>query len=296
MSSGWSWFVIVIVVISIAGNAWLLAANRKARVGETKSGETLGHSFDGLEELNNPLPAWWVWLFVSTIVFAVGYLVLYPGLGNLPGLLGWTSSGQFDAESAVAQEKYGPIFEGYFATAIPDLLGDQRALDMGARLFANNCATCHGSDAQGGAGYPNLTDGDWLYGGDPDTIVKTISYGRIGNMPGMGAVLNEQGVKDMAQYVLSLSGREHDAEQAARAAPQFAQICAVCHGQDAKGNQAIGAPNLTDEIWLHRGRLEDIEYQISNGRINQMPAHENILSKERIHLLALHVFSLSNSN
>lgn len=294
MSNGWSIYVIVLAVVTLIGCAWLLWVNRSAKMGDTTQGETLGHDFDGLKEYNNPLPAWWVWLFVVTLVFSVVYLIAYPGMGNLPGLLGWSSAGQLEAEDARAQAKYGPIFAAYFAKPVPELLGDQRAVGMGARLFAQSCATCHGSDAQGGKGYPNLTDGDWLYGGSPDTIKLTITNGRMGNMPPMGAILGEQGVREMAQHVLSLSGRDHDAEMAAVAAPKFQQLCAVCHGADGTGNQAVGAPNLTDEIWLHRGRLEDIEGQITNGRINQMPAHKDLLSEERIHLLALYVFSLSN--
>jgi cytochrome c oxidase cbb3-type subunit 3 len=297
MSNAWSLYVIFIVIISLGGCAWLLATNRKTKSGGTAPGETLGHEFDGLQEYNNPLPAWWSWLFVLTLVFAVVYLIAYPGLGNYPGVLGWTSTGQWQAEEDRAAATYGPIFAGYFSMPIPDLLGDPRAVEIGSRLFANNCATCHGSDAQGGLGYPNLTDGDWLYGGEPETIVQTITHGRIGNMPAMGLVLQGEGaVPDMAQYVLSLSGRDHDSTAAAKAEPAFGQLCAVCHLADGTGNRAVGAPNLTDDIWLHGGRLGDIEFQIENGRISQMPAHRKLLSPERIHLLALYVLSLSANN
>jgi len=295
MSNGWSAWVIFLVVLNIGGCAWLLLANRKTRIDETAKGQPLGHEYDGLQELNNPLPAWWTWLFVVTIVLGVVYLAFFPGFGNLPGLLGWTSTGQYESEEERADAQYGPIFRGYFAQPIPDLVGETRAVDMGSRLFANNCATCHGSDARGGPGYPNLTDGDWLYGGEPETIVATITKGRVGVMAPFGPVLGDDGVKRMAQYVLSLSGREHDAEMAAAAAPQFAALCVACHGADGRGNQALGAPNLTDDIWLHRGKLEDIEHQIANGRQNQMPAHEKLLSKEKIHLLAAYVYSLSNA-
>lgn len=295
MSSGWSAYVIFLVLVTIFGCAWLLFVNRKTTIDESAAGQPLGHDFDGIQELNNPLPAWWTWLFVITIIMALVYLAVFPGLGNFGGAFGWTSVGQWEGEVAEADARYGPIFDGYYAQAIPDLLTDDRAIEMGSRLFANNCAMCHGSDARGGPGYPNLTDDDWLYGGSPETIVQTLVNGRIGNMPPLGAAVGgEQGVKEMAQYVLSLSGREHDAAMAAVAAPKFAMLCGICHGQDAKGNQAMGAPNLTDDVWLHRGKLEDIEYQIANGRLNQMPAHGEILSPEKIHLLALYVFSLSN--
>jgi len=296
MSTGWSVYVIIIVVLNIVGCAWLLAANRRAKLGGTEVGKPLDHDFDGLQELNNPLPAWWSWLFVITIVFGVFYLLAYPGLGNLPGLLGWSSIGQWQSEMDVAESRYGPIFAAYFATPIPELAGDARANDIGARLFANNCSMCHGSDARGGKGYPNLTDADWLYGGTPEAVVQTITHGRIGVMPPLGAAIGgEQRVKEMAQYVLSLAGREHDAAMAAAAAPNFQTFCSVCHTPEATGNQAVGAPNLTDEIYLHRGLLEDIEYQIEFGRYNQMPAHKDLLSEEKIHILAAYVLSLSGA-
>ncbi len=297
MSGFWSGWIILMTVGMLIGCAWLLASNRRARLtGQgDEAGETIDHSIDGLQEFNNPLPIWWVWLFVVTVVFAVGYLVLFPGLGTFSGTLGWTSRGQYQDERAQADARYGPIFAGYMEQPIPELVKDPEAVEIGARLFANNCSTCHGSDARGGKGYPNLTDGDWLYGGEPETIVQTITHGRNGVMPPQGAVVGgEQGVEDMAQYGLSLSGRDHDAEAAARAAPQFAQVCAACHMADGTGMQAVGAPNLTDDIWLHGGRVEDIEYQITNGRMNQMPAHGEILGDEKIHLLATYVLSLQN--
>lgn len=295
MSNGWSFYVIAIVVLNIAGCVWLLLANRKTTIDESKVGKPLDHDFDGIQELNNPLPAWWSWLFWVTILFAIVYLIAYPGFGNLPGAAGWSSTAQWDAEMAAAQARYGPIYDGYMKMEIPDLLGEQQAIDMGSRLFANTCATCHGSDARGGGGYPNLTDKDWLWGGAPKTIVQTITHGRTGVMPPLGdGIGGEQGILEMAQYVISLSGREHDEAAAARAQPYFAQICSVCHGPTGTGNPGMGAPNLTDNIWLHGGRVSDIEYQIRNGRINQMPPHAAILSEEKIHLLALYVYSLSH--
>jgi len=294
MSSGWSVYVIALIVITLVGCAWLLWTNRQAPVDKVGKGEPLPSEHDGIQELNNPLPAWWTWLFVVTLAFGVMYLIAYPGMGAWAGVLGWTSQGQYQAEVARAEARYGPIFEEYAATPIPELLDEERAIDMGSRLFRNHCATCHGSDARGGKGYPNLTDDDWLHGGAPEQILTTIRMGRIGNMPALGAAIGgEEGVRAMAQYVLSLSGREHDAELAARAAPQYATVCAVCHGPEGKGKPVMGAPNLTDDVWLHGGRVEDIEYQIANGRINQMPAHQALLSEEKIHLLAAYVYSLS---
>ncbi|MBW2543243.1 MAG: c-type cytochrome, partial [Deltaproteobacteria bacterium] len=211
MTHSWSVYVIVIVVLNVVGCAWLLYANRKAKVKPGESGEPVGHEFDGIGELNNPLPAWWTWLFVVTIIFAVIYLALYPGLGRFAGGLGWTSGGQWDDQIADAKAQYGPIYARYFERSIPDLLDEPAAIEMVGRLFAINCSTCHGSDARGGDGYPNLTDDDWLYGGAPETIVQTITHGRNGMMPPMGAAVGgEPGIKQVAQYVLSLSGRPHD--------------------------------------------------------------------------------------
>jgi len=296
MSHAWSSYVILLVVLNVAGCAWLLYVNRRAKVKPGQTGEPVGHEFDGIKELNNPLPAWWTWLFVVTIAFAAGYLVLYPGLGNFAGTLGWASGEQWDDQIADAKSRYGPIYAGYFEKSIPDLLDEPSAIEMGGRLFANNCSACHGSDARGGDGYPNLTDHDWLYGGNPETIVQTITHGRNGMMPPLGAAIGgEPGIVQVAQYVLSLSGRPHDAKLAEQGEVHFRTICAACHLPNGTGNQAVGAPNLTDGIWLHRGRVTDIEDMVRNGKRNQMPAHAEILEPEKIHLLAAYVYSLSNS-
>ncbi|MBW2290506.1 MAG: cytochrome-c oxidase, cbb3-type subunit III [Deltaproteobacteria bacterium] len=295
MSTGWSLYIDALVVLCLAGCAWLLWVNRTAPIDKVGKGEPLEADHDGIRELNNPLPAWWTWLFVLTIVYAVIYLAFYPGMGSYAGLLGWTSQGQHEAEVQAANARYGPIFASYAAQPIPALLNEHRAVEIGSRLFLNHCATCHGSDARGSKGYPNLTDDDWLYGGAPETIVTTITNGRMGNMPPMGvAVGGDAQVKALAQYVLSLSGRDHDDALAKQAAGTFATLCAVCHTKEGTGNPVVGAPNLTDDIWLHGGRVADIEAQIHTGRISQMPAHGNLLSKEKIHLLATYVYSLSN--
>jgi len=208
MSHAWSLFAILLVALNVVGCAWLLYVNRKAKVKPGQAGEPVGHEFDGIKELNNPLPAWWIWLFVLTIGLAVVYLALYPGLGSFAGTLGWTSGGQWQGQIADAKSQYGPIYARYFEKSIPDLLDELPAVEMGGRLFANNCSTCHGSDARGGNGYPNLTDGDWLYGGAPETIVQTITQGRNGMMPPLGAVIGgDPGIKQVAQYGLPPSGR-----------------------------------------------------------------------------------------
>jgi cytochrome c oxidase cbb3-type subunit 3 len=294
MSDFWSIYIILFVVINIAGNAWILFALRKNPEDSVEEGEELTHEFDGIRELNNPLPRWWLWVFAGSILFAIGYLILYPGMGKYPGVLGWTSIGQFEEEMAQAEARYGPLLKEYAAAPIPDLLDDKRAVAMGGRLFANHCAACHGSDARGGKGYPNLTDGAWLYGGEPATIEQTILYGRNGVMPPMGAAIGgEEVVTKVAQYVLSLSGREHDAELAKLGEPTFKTICAACHGPEGKGNPMIGSANLTDNTWLHGGSVETIRETIRYGRMSKMPAHIDLLGKEKVHLLALYVYSLS---
>lgn len=294
MSTGWSLYVIVLIAINVGGCAWLLFANRNVRIDPSEKGRSTGHDFDGIEELNNPLPAWWTWLFIGTIVFGIGYFIFYPGFGNFPGLLGWSSEAEVESAVEEAEALYGPIYAGYFGRAIPDLLGDERAVEMGSRIFANRCSPCHGSDARGGKGYPNLTDHDWLHGGSPETIVTTITHGRNGVMPPFAAAIGgEEGVRNVTEYVLSLSGREHDADRAKAGAPAFAAICGICHGANGQGNVEIGSPNLTDDIWLHGGRREDIARAIEMGITSQMPAHGDILSPARVHLAALYVYSLS---
>lgn len=294
MSTGWSLFVILLVVANIIGCGWLLFANRNVQIDPNEKGQSTGHDFDGIEELNNPLPAWWTWLFVGSIAFSAGYLVLYPGFGNFAGVLGWTSANEVEAATARADAQYGPIFAGYLAQEIPDLLDDERALAMGSRIFANGCSVCHGSDARGGPGYPNLADHDWLYGGSPDRIVKTITDGRNGMMPPFAAAIGgDEGVRNMTEYVLALSGRDHDPVLAIAAKPAFDTLCGICHAANATGNPDIGAPDLTDDVWLHGGRREDIVRVLNVGILSQMPSHKDLLSPARIHLAALYVFSLS---
>lgn len=295
MSIGWSVFVIGLVLANVAGCAWLLLGNRHVEVDPTEKGESTGHDFDGIEELNNPLPAWWTWLFVGTLVFAAVYLVLYPGLGSFDGVLGWTSAGQHAEEERRAEERFGPLFESFLAREIPELAGDERAVSMGRRIFANRCATCHGADARGGAGYPNLTDDDWLHGGTPEAIESTIRNGRNGMMPPLAAAIGgSEGAERMAEYVVSLSGREHDAVAAAAAKPLFDAICTACHGADARGMQPLGAPNLTDDVWLHGGRRRDIVRVLEEGVVNQMPAHGDILDPAHVRLVATYVYALSH--
>ncbi len=293
-SDFWGYYVAIITLVSIAACAILLWALSSRAPGQKV--ETMGHVWDEtLAEYNNPLPNWWRWMFYITIVFGIAYLVLYPGLGRFAGTFNWTSGGQYEGEQARAAEDYGPLFARYAAMEIPAVATDPQAREIGQRLFLNYCSQCHASDARGSRGFPNLSDNDWLYGGDPATIKATITTGRNGIMPPFGPVLGEDGVKSAANYVRSLSGESHDAALAAKGKEAFATYCVACHGADARGNPAFGAPNLTDDTWLHGGTEETIAATIRNGRNNQMPAWGEFLGEAKTHVLASYVWGLSNA-
>jgi len=292
-SAGWSWYVAAVVILGLVGClVLLLVASRSKSASEDG---TTGHVWDGdLREMNNPMPRWWMVLFVLTILFGFVYLALYPGLGSARGLLGWTSSAAYADEQAAAATQLRTVYARYATTPAPELARDPRAMAIGERLFVNNCSGCHGSDARGNKGFPNLTDDDWLYGGSPETIVETITHGRQGTMPTMAAAVGSgQDVEDLAQYVLSLSGSPHDDIAAARGQPKFA-VCAGCHGASGKGTQALGAPNLTDRTWLHGYGKDAIVAMITNGKVNVMPAQEHRLTPEQIHVVGAYVWSLSH--
>jgi len=298
----WGYYVAIITVVSIVACAVLLKSlsTRRLKAGEA---DTTGHTWDeDLAEWNNPLPRWWIWLFYITIFFSLGYLVFYPGLGAYSGFLGWTSQGQYQGEQARAAATYGPIFEKYAKQDLRVVAENAEARQMGQRLFLTYCAQCHGSDAGGSRGFPNLRDNDWLYGGEPEIIKASIANGRNGVMPPLSAVVGgEEGAKDLAHYLFSLSGRTHDTLRAHRGQAKFATVCAACHGKDGKGNQTLGAPNLTDDIWLHGGSERAIIETILKGRgtvpatggASIMPAHRDLLDEPKIHILAAYVWSLS---
>jgi len=294
VSGFWKWFILVSVVLSFVGIfALIIWMSRGTKRGEKVA--SMGHVWDEtLEELNNPLPMWWLYLFYITLVFGIAYLLLYPGSGVFAGALKWSEVGQYETEMKVANAKYGPLFEKYRTEDLKLVATDPEAQKMGKRLFMTYCTNCHGSDARGGAGFPNLADNDWLYGGQPENIQATIMNGRNGVMPAWGAVLGNEGVIDVANYVMSLSGRTVNADAAAAGKVKFQQVCAACHGPDGKGNQAIGAPNLTDNIWLYGGSQAAIIKTITNGRNGHMPAHGDFLGEAKVHLLAAYVYSLSN--
>ncbi|UZD53868.1 cytochrome-c oxidase, cbb3-type subunit III [Caldimonas aquatica] len=292
-SNGWSVFIAVTTVVSIAACLLLLivASKRKVMAGDN----TTGHVWDGdLRELNNPLPRWWMGLFVLTIVFAAAYLVFYPGLGSYQGKLGWSQATQYQAEMEKARAQIEPLYARFEGMNAEQLVQDPQAMAIGERIFVNNCAQCHGSDARGSKGFPNLTDTDWLYGGNHETIMESIAKGRHGVMPPMAAAVGgAQDVRNVAHYVLSLSGSPHNAIAAQLGKAKFG-ACAACHGADGKGNQALGAPNLTDKVWLHGWGEQAIINIITNGKDNQMPAHADKLTPAQIRVLAAYVWGFSN--
>lgn len=292
-SSFWDVYITLISLVSIIACAVFLKSQSIKRVTQGDTTETSGHIWDeDLQEYNNPLPRWWAWLFYLTIAFGLVYLALYPGLGSYAGMLGWTQVKQLEEENARAQAAYGPLYEKFAAQDVVALSKNPEALAVGEKLFLNHCAQCHASDGGGSRGFPNLTDRDWLWGGTPEAIKASIAEGRTGVMPPFGPALGEGGVKDTAHYVLSLSGGAHDSIRAARGKEKYAQLCVACHGAEGKGNPLLGAPNLTDGIWLHGSGEAAIAEQITKGRNNQMPAHKDLLGPAKVHLLTGYVYSL----
>jgi len=296
-SGFWAWFIGIITVVSIAALLYfaLNMAGRRRAPGE--KAESVGYVWDeDLHELNNPLPRWWLNLFLISLVFGAIYLFLYPGLGSYKGYLGWTQVKQYRQEIKQARKKYGPLYEKYSHQDIASLASNPEARQMGARLFATYCTACHGSDARGARGFPNLRDSEWLYGGDPKSIETTILDGRQGAMPAWGAVLSKEDIFNTEEYVRTLSGRSAEPQVAAKGKKIFETYCAACHGADGKGNQQIGAPNLTNDIWLYGGSQKTIIETITHGRKGRMPPHREFLGKAKVHLLAAYVYGLSADN
>ena len=293
-SDFWHWYIAIATILSILACVWLIrwmtsGFEKKDQV------ENTGHIWDGdLTELNNPLPRWWLGLFYLTLAFGGFYLLLYPGLGSFQGLFGWSSKGAYEEEVATVEAEVRPLFERYSQTPVLNLIEDEDALKVGERLFLTYCSTCHGSDARGARGYPNLRDRAWLWGGDPQSIKTSIANGRVAAMPAWLAPLGgEAGVDEVTQYVLSLSGRPAIEEMAAKGKLKYQTFCVACHGAEGKGNPALGAPNLTDGNWLYGGSITRIAESIANGRNGQMPAQAERLGEAKIHLLTAYVYSLS---
>ena len=303
MTTFWSWYISILTIGSLIALLWLLFATRKGQQpGQTD--QTLGHAFDGIEEFDNPLPKWWFMLFLGTLIFAAGYLLLYPGLGNFAGTLpgyegGWTQVKQWQREMDKADQEFGPIYAGYAKLPVEEVAKDERALKMGGRLFASNCSVCHGSDAKGAYGFPNLTDKEWRWGGDAASIKQTITAGRSGMMPAQAAMIGEDGVHNVAAYVLTeLAGRKlPEGETADIDAGQkiFASTCFACHGADGKGTPSMGAPNLTNpSAFIYGSSFAQLQQTIRYGRNGHMPAQlQYVGSEDKVHLLAAYVYSLS---
>jgi cytochrome c oxidase cbb3-type subunit 3 len=290
----WSVYVTAAVLIGIVACLILLWVTARKKMDATAD-NTTGHVWDeDLREMNNPLPRWWMWLFVLTIVFSLLYLVAYPGLGSYPGQLGWSTAGHYKEEVQKARLELAPLYAQFASRKPEDLAGDAQAMAIGERLYMNNCAQCHGSDARGSKGFPNLTDSDWLHGGAPETIALILQKGRIGQMPPMAAAVGgADDIKNVAHYVLSLSGAPHDSLRAQLGKARYAP-CAACHGANGKGHPALGAPNLTDDVWLHGWGEQAIVNIIQNGKVNVMPAQEGKLTEAQIQVLTAYVWGLSN--
>lgn len=300
MSTFWHWWVVILTLANIAGIYWLIRWTSKKRPGEAAEGAETGHSWDGLTEFNNPLPRWWLWMFYITIVFALIYLVLYPGLGRFAGILGWHSGNmlnvedsQYHREMQRAEERYQPIFTAMADMEIASLARDADAVTTGRRLYLNYCSTCHGSDAGGARGFPSLVNGVWQWGGTPDAIKTSIAKGRQANMPGFGPSLGEAGVEQVAHYVLQMSGRtDADSALAEAGQPKYNMFCSGCHGADGAGMAMLGAPSLTENAWIYGGSITAIKETITQGRAGVMPAFEELLGEERVHVLSAYIYSL----
>lgn len=295
----WPIYISIVTVVSIIGTWVFLRSQTTRKLAPGEKPELLEHTWDDdLQDLNNPLPRWWLGLFYGTLLFAVAYLALWPGLGNFAGVLGWTSRGEYDAEVKAAEARFQPVYAGFMQQDVASVAANPDARAIGKHLFLTYCSQCHGSDAAGARGFPNLTDNDWLYGGDADTIKATITDGRAGVMPALGDALGADGTREVANYVLSLSGRQHDAALAAAGQPKFEENCAACHMPEGTGMQAMGAPNLTDKVWLYGGSEATIIETISKGRNGMMPGIDQTLGTTsnkdaKLHLLAAYVLGLS---
>ncbi|MFT5134480.1 MAG: cytochrome c oxidase cbb3-type subunit 3 [Gammaproteobacteria bacterium] len=294
-SSFWSWFIGISTILSIVGLLGFAMKVGAKKMVPGEQAESVGHIWDeDLHELNNPAPRWWYLLFIFSLFWGLLYLFLYPGLGSFAGYLGWSQVGQYDEEVADANEKYGPIYDQFSNEDLRSLAENPRAMIVGDRLFSTYCTTCHGSDARGARGFPNLRDKDWLYGGDPDTIKTSIVQGRQGIMPPWGSIIGDKDIHAIAEYIRTLGGLAADSGVAAAGKVAYSQFCVACHGMEGKGMQQLGAPDLADDIWLYGGSSKKIIESIKNGRNGIMPPHHDFLGEAKVHILAAYVYSLSN--
>ena len=291
MTDFWSGWIIVLTAITYVLLAWLLLGNRK--ITQTGEEKTTGHVYDGIEEYDNPMPAWWIKMFVLTMLFGIGYLIAYPGLGKWPGLLNWTSVQQWEGDVEEARLENEALYAGFLEQDAATLAENDQAMRIAKRVFANNCAVCHGTDGKGSYGFPNLTDNDWLYGGEPAQIAQSIHDGRSGVMPSWLSALGNEGVASMAAYVQALSSGNTDAPELAESKQKYVMFCSACHGPTGDGNIAMGAPRLNDDIWLYGGDAGSIMQTLTKGRSGKMPRHAEMLSEAKIHLLSSYVYQLS---
>ncbi|QEY23500.1 cytochrome-c oxidase, cbb3-type subunit III [Neisseria animalis] len=299
-SNFWNIYIAAIVVLSFIGLAWLLISQNVVKLKKGEEAKTTGHEWDGIEEYNNPLPRWWFWLYVLTWIFGAVYIVLYPGVGDFKGVLGWTSHNQYEKEVAKAEEQYKPLYAKFANMPIEQVAKDPQVQQIGKNMFDTYCIQCHGADAKGSKGFPNLTDHDWLWGGEPEQIRETIEKGRVGVMAAWGPALGEERVKDVAHYVMSLSKPkdQYDEDRAARGKALFhggPANCFTCHGDQGQGVQGLG-PNLSDDVWLWGGTQKAIIETITNGRHGQMPAWANFLDNDKLHIMTAYVWGLSNKD
>jgi cytochrome c oxidase cbb3-type subunit 3 len=297
MTAFWHWVVAAGTILFVIWCVWLIRWSSQQGPQDVADEDHVGHRWDGdIEELNNPAPKWWLYLYFMTILWAIGYMIVYPGLGSFSGTMGWSQEGQYEAEMQAASERYEPIYTRFAAMDFAELTSNEDALKLGSSLFASYCTTCHGSDARGATGYPNLTDGDWLWGGSEDAITTTIRMGRSGIMPVLAPALGgDAGVDNMTQYVLSLSGAAEADADAMSAQPMFIALCSACHAADGSGNQVLGGPDLTNDIWLYGSSVEAVRTTILEGRNGVMPAHGEFLGDNRSRILAAYVASLSRT-
>jgi cytochrome c oxidase cbb3-type subunit 3 len=296
MTSGWSLFVIILTIANILACLWLLRWTAKPRAANEKigGGADTGHVWDkDLREYNNPLPKWWLWLFYITVAFGLLYLAFYPGLGNFAGVSGWTQAAQYEEEKAAVEARAAELLAPLAALPVAELVNNEQAMSTAHNLFQQNCAQCHGSDGGGAVGFPNLRDASWQWGSDADSVVATIAGGRVAAMPAWAAVIGEPGVEEAVAYVQTLSGQPADATKAAAGQVHFQTLCSACHGVDGKGNPLLGAPDLTDSIWLYGGDAATLKQTLMNGRNGQMPAWGDKLGEQRVKLLAAYVTKLA---
>ncbi|MGH8517754.1 MAG: cytochrome-c oxidase, cbb3-type subunit III [Panacagrimonas sp.] len=291
MSTFWHGFVIVLTLLGIFGCLWLLFTQSRGKTGP----ETTHVWDDDLTEYNNPLPRWWLNMFILTAVFGIGYLVFYPGMGNLAGRFGWTSEAEMRAELDRITARRQEQFARLSGRSVEELSHDAGAQALGRSVFVNNCAGCHGTDARGAIGFPDLTDADWLYGNQPEIVLASIEKGRNGQMPGFNGALDVSKLDALLAFLPYWADPELEASVRGDGLQAFSGTCSGCHGADGKGNVALGAPNLTDEVWLWGGRREQIRTTILFGRANHMPSHGKLISGDEARVVAAYVLSLSEA-